>query len=642
MNRQQAIDYIKAHPEHYLTKARVRGYVCPLCGNGSGASGTGLEVRDGEHFKCFKCGFYGDMVQLIAEDRGIKDGGSREAFDAAIKAYKLDVDNTDYTHNEYNKHETHKAPAKPEKEDYKAFIKQAAGENCDYSYLQARGISRETAALLQFGYDPKEKAVVIPESLDGKWSYEYRFTGERKDGMKHKRPKGRWSGLFNEAALDQDEMPVVITESATDAASIVEIRGQAIGMNSANNVRLLLERIERGCACSRFIIYTDNDEAGKAAEKTLAEGLKRLEKQFLIMEAIEGCKDANEALMMDRKTFTEACVKAMQGFTTEEKPKSRIDRHKVSSLIESFAHYINDAGSHKPIPTGFEGFDKVIGGGLYPRTYVIGAMTTLGKTTFVLQAADGVAKAGGDVIIFSLEMMMEELIARSISRETYESVMMQPNMQALARSEQDVLELSRRSYSLEQQQVIWEAIKRYNSYAGEHISIYEGKQTADSIKEIAEEYVRQTGRVPVIIVDYLQKLQPNTEYMRAQIRQQVDYNMSVFADMRRELKTPVIIISSFNRSGNKGVATGSSFKESGEIEYTGDCVISMELDEDVYKFTDDNEGNNNANKRATIKALGNYQRSIKLTFHKNRGNRAGSELRYTYTPQYNYFMEQME
>ena len=598
MTRQQAADYVRTHPELYLKPARRKGYVCPLCGNGTGPDGDGLSVaRDGVHLKCFKgnCGFYGDMIDLIGQEYKLK---GKDAFDKAFELYNLQVDDTDYTHTVRSTHNTeqvHETEVKMEdKQDFRSYVEEHRGAGCNYSYLEnKRGISAETAELLGFGYDEDAQAVIIPCTLNGKMSYEWRYEDDSKGARGHWRPRGVWTGLFNEQALDQDEMPVFITESALDAASIVEINGQAVSYCGASNVKYLLDRLKQGCTCSRFIVYGDNDSSGAAADGNVIKGLEELDLRYVVMDKIDGCKDANEALVKDRKVFAETCVKAIEKFGPDgDKKMSKTDRRRVSCLIEQFAHYIQDAGSHKPMPTGMEGFDKAIGGGLYPRTYLLGAVTSLGKTTFVQQLMDGVAKAGGDVIIFSLEMMMEELIARSVSRETYEDVQADKRSNALfARSEQDILELCRRSYSLEQKDAIFSAIKRYMSYAGDHISIYEGKQTADKIRETVEGYVKETNRVPVVVVDYLQKLQPsNPDLIRAARRQQVDYDMAVFADMRRELKTPIILISSLSRGAYNGVVTAGSLKESGEIEYTGDCVMTMDLDADRYSLSDSNDG----------------------------------------------------
>ena len=638
MDRQQAADFVRNNPDRYLRRAKRKGYICPLCGSGSGENGTGLTTKDKVHYKCWACGFSGDMIELIARERGIQDGGSAEAFKAAYEAYGLTVDNTEYTHNTQPTHNTEPIKEKkPAYTDYSQYIADHTGEGCNYSYLKARGIREETAARLRFGYDASAQAVIIPVSYNGTQGYIKRFTAG--EGMRYQVAKGGVNGLFNEAALDQDDTPVFITEGAIDAASIEELGGQAVGLNSTNNAKKLLDRVKAGCACKRFIISLDNDDAGKNASAELLAGLKDLSLQAVTMDAVEGCKDANEALVRDREALLNTMMDAMEKATEQANDKlNEIEQHKVSNLLPQFINYIKDAKNHKPIPTGFSGFDKAIGGGLYPRTYVIGAISTIGKTTFTLQAVDGVAENGGDVIIFSLEMMKEELLARSISRETYKANIMADaeTVRRLARTEQEILTLSRQEgYTDDQKRAIISAWKQYESYAGGHISIYEGAKTADDIERITQEYITNTGKVPVVVVDYLQILQPNADYIRAQPRQQVDYNVNVFAKMRRELKTPIILISAFNRNSYNGVADNSSFKESGAIEYTGDCMITMEYNTRWGDKANENKDKLKAEQRKN-------PRSIVLTFQKNRGNRTGGTILYDYYPQYNYFMEKAD
>ena len=48
----------------------------------------------------------------------------------------------------------------------------------------------------------------------------------------------------------------------------------------------------------------------------------------------------------------------------------------------------------------FEGLDDLLEGGLYEGLYCVGAISSLGKTTFVTQIADQIAAQGTDVLIF--------------------------------------------------------------------------------------------------------------------------------------------------------------------------------------------------------------------------------------------------
>lgn len=65
--------------------------------------------------------------------------------------------------------------------------------------------------------------------------------------------------------------------------------------------------------------------------------------------------------------------------------------------------------------TGFENLDAKCHS-LYPGLYVIGAISSLGKTTFIHNIADNLAKAGDHVLFFSLEQTRLEMTLKSIAR----------------------------------------------------------------------------------------------------------------------------------------------------------------------------------------------------------------------------------
>ena len=105
---------------------------------------------------------------------------------------------------------------------------------------------------------------------------------------------------------------------------------------------------------------------------------------------------------------------------------NKIPMQEVDTADNSIGQYITGGRMQEEIKafiaasdvkTGFYQFDR-LAGGLYPGLYVIGAISSLGKTTFVQQLADNVAAAGKPVLFFSLEMSMLELASKSISRKT--------------------------------------------------------------------------------------------------------------------------------------------------------------------------------------------------------------------------------
>lgn len=274
--------------------------------------------------------------------------------------------------------------------------------------------------------------------------------------------------------------------------------------------------------------------------------------------------------------------------------------------------------------TGFYQFDK-LAGGLYPGLYVLGAISSLGKTTFVQQIADNVAAAGKPVLFFSLEMSRLEMASKSISRLT-----------ARIDFANAVSSLKIRAGVTSRN--VEEAIESYQAAVGDRMQIIEGgfDTTVDSITEYTRAYIEQhEGQKPLVIVDYLQILQGT---QKGAIRENVDYNVVELKRLARALDVPVIVISSINRGNYLYPIDFESFKESGGIEYTADVVLGMQLAclEDPL-FAKENDI---TKKREEIKkAKAANPRKIKLVCLKNRYGRPDWTIEYLYHPQYDYFIE---
>ena len=278
--------------------------------------------------------------------------------------------------------------------------------------------------------------------------------------------------------------------------------------------------------------------------------------------------------------------------------------------------------------TGFYQFDR-LAGGLYPGLYVIGAISSLGKTTFVQQLADNVAAAGKPVLFFSLEMSRLELASKSISRKTaqldYANAVSSLKIRAGVTS-----------------RLVEQATEAYTKTVGDRLQVIEGgfNTTVDSIADYARAYMLQHENTrPLIIVDYLQVLQGA---QKGTIRENIDYNVVELKRLARSLDVPVIVISSINRGNYLLPIDFESFKESGGIEYTADVVLGLQLAclDEAEVFTKNDIGKKIAEKREAIKtAKAANPRMIKLVCLKNRYGRPDWTITYKYYPQYDYFME---
>lgn len=304
-----------------------------------------------------------------------------------------------------------------------------------------------------------------------------------------------------------------------------------------------------------------------------------------------------------------------------------IKNESAAAYLQEFVDGIK-AGADTPAqPTGFNNLDGALGGGLYEGLYVIGGLTSLGKTTLVLQIADQIAAAGKDVLIFSLEMARTELMSKSISRHTIKEVLSNRGNIRLAKTARGITDGSRyKHYDIEEKKLIQAAIKSYDEYA-DHVYITEGLGDigVNEVRGKVARFVTLTGRTPVIIVDYLQILSPVNP--RATDKQSADKNVIELKRISRDYKTPVIAISSFNRQTYKKEVDYESFKESGGIEYGTDVLIGLQ-----FSGAGQADFNEKEEKQKD-------PREIELHILKNRNGKIGDVIEFRYYPLFNYFKE---
>lgn len=308
------------------------------------------------------------------------------------------------------------------------------------------------------------------------------------------------------------------------------------------------------------------------------------------------------------------------------------DNYSVGGNIGDFTDVIKSNVNTPAIPTGFDILDKVIDGGLYEGLYTVGAISSLGKTTFCINVADQIAKSGQDVIILSLEMSKYQIISRSISRLTFCAYQNEDSIKyEWCKTSRGITDGSRyKYYSPEEINLIEQAREQYSSTVGQHLFIREavGDMTVEKATEIIKEHIEYTGNRPVVIVDYLQLLQHPDKYINGNDKLRTDVNITTLKRTSRDFKVPIILISSLNRMNYDTEVSFSSFKESGAIEYSSDVVIGLQL-------AGVGRGDFNVNE-----AKAKEPREIELTILKNREGKIGQLIKYSYYPMFNHFIEE--
>lgn len=620
--------YINEYARRYL-KPSVNGhYQCPFCGSGTHGKKTGgLSIETNYHyFYCFSCNEGGDIFKLIGGNEGISD------FNEQVKRARELFAPTTITNSSDSRISQRVTPAKsaaqeaaPEPEtDYTPLYKRWNKQLNMTEYT--RGITRETLDRFSVGYcedwrHPKRpKAAETPRLIipTSRYSYIARLTREEKNDKENRVEKVGRQRFFNEEALTKARQPICIVEGEIDALSIIDAGGEAVGLGGTSGVNKLIIRLESGMRPKQpLILALDNDEAGEAAQERLKKELEALSIKCKAVNLYGTHKDANEALQSDREAL-ERAIKGLVDISTRDLIENSSNLH----FFDEYIADLNDFEKRRDYKTGLSNIDEAIDGGLHEGLTILGAMSSAGKTTLILQIADNLAKRGEYVLFFSLEMSKFELMSKSISRLTYKLDETPDHQNA-----KTVRGLYRGARTNDERGLMKEALDYYRDNIAAHMFVYEGvgNYTADQIAAEVEKFINTTGHTPVVFVDYLQIIAAPKD-MRATDKQIVDYSIRVLKQLSRDKGVPLVAISSYNRSSYKEGADMTSFKESGGIEYSSDVLLALQ-----FEGMDDE-------KQLDIKAeKGKLDREIELVVLKNRNGAINKKAYFTYHAAFNTF-----
>lgn len=299
--------------------------------------------------------------------------------------------------------------------------------------------------------------------------------------------------------------------------------------------------------------------------------------QRTIDEAIRTTSTYTPPVRVESKSPTGSSRAVMQSLSTVEAEDENVKQVlPVSEFLPEFVSELLKSREGKAIPTGFEALDELLCGGLCPGLYVVGAISSLGKTTFTLQIADNLAKDGHGVMIFSLEMSRREMMAKTVSREASISLIDSTGNRNNALTTLNVLRCEFRGKP-EQESIVRQVLAEYKTW-GKNLTIIEGIGNigTSTVRDCVEAYrSAHDGKPPVVVIDYLQ-IMAHAD-VRASDKQNVDKNVLELKRLSREYKIPVIVISSFNRENYSESVSMAAFKESGAIEYGSDVLIGLQL-----------------------------------------------------------------
>lgn len=349
---------------------------------------------------------------------------------------------------------------------------------------------------------------------------------------------------------------------------------------------------------------------------------------------------------------TEAAV--IEGRTSENQ---RYDMRSAGALISRFQDWVYMKDHADAIPTGLEALDTLLDGGLYPGLYILGAMSSLGKTSLMLQIADTIAATDTDVLFFTAEQSANELMAKSLSRITGETFGDMDSDSIL--TPREILRgAGQWTDRPDKEKAFKDAVEKYAECA-KHLWIIE-RDTDRALEEAREatkegdaprsgskwrnagtrigldtidrtirRHIELKGTRPVVFIDYLQILQPQDDAGRKSDKQVMDLTVSELRRMSKATEggynVPIIAISSLKRDAYYGPIGLDSYKESGAIEYSADVILALQPRDLLV-------GENVKSKDSNAKAYTNTytdtgiatDKELELTILKNRLGKKGA------------------
>ncbi len=637
------IDIIKSKTEELsqlvMQKARKKGYVCPKCNNGSGADGTGITLEPKTtSYHCFVCGSHMSIIDIVAIINEIDTKTNlKQAIDICCNL--LNIQNVYDTNkadeplsNDYDKLKQAQSTQNEIKADFNDFVNQGAKSIKEtpiaLNYLKNRGICDDIIDKFSLGYDKRNNSIIIPYNAEN--TYYIQRSIDNETPIKHMKLSTEIAGqepIFNQSALFDDNLTsIYVVESPLCAISILQVNTNenigAIALGGTGHKKLVeLINQNQKIKDKTLLLSLDNDNAGNTTLNDLKNKLNEIKQPYLVASVCNSYKDPNEHLCANSITFTEEVNKLRDGSNYDE--------------VENLLMDIINSQNKIYISTGFKVIDKMLDGGLYEGLYIIGAVSSLGKTTLMLQIADQIAYGVNDVLYFSLEMSKKELMTKSISRLTAqmtENIEYSKTVRGISNSNLYA------DYSSNEMNLIEKSFNIYKNNYSKNLYMFEGIGDI-GINEITNQivnHIKKYNRKPIVFIDYIQIIAPHNE--RATDKQNTDKAVLELKRISRDYGLPIFAISSFNRENYTKEVSTKSFKESGAIEYSSDVLIGLQYKAD-YNDTCDGISINQAIEDNIEKAKNpNEFIDIEFVVLKNRNGSKG-KCCLKFRPMFNEFKE---
>lgn len=609
---------------------------CPFCGSGTrnsrdsdGAFTLFAGTDNVPKWHCMSCDRLGDVFDLIAFELnpiikdydGCKDHGVpfRETLKKAEDYYN---DGMKVQTEDWSKQHPQSRPAVKGEFTWYLSNCRADLDSRAIEYLKGRGFTLNDIHRFGLGYDRKDDSITIPYDDDAYYCVR-RIDNDVKP--KYSYPAGISKPLWGAGAL-KESAPCFVCEGQIDALSLMKVGANAVSIGGVSIRTLTTFLAEHRPSCT-LILSIDNDCTGMETTVKLEAELRRMGLPVRIADwSNKHVKDCNEYLTTDMNKFMEDVRRIINECNQYDVYGGVLT--KTRDLIRN----VIDHGE-RYMPTGYKMFDDAVGGGLPVGLTCFGAVSSMGKSAWMIETMLSIAMGHNHVMYFSLEMTMNDLVLRMLSGMTYRADTSCRNAIPYGQLKRGN---DRMHWSDEQNRTINTAYDSFYDEPANYMHVFtnsgahvNGRLDIEKIKAIIEATTLECGTAPIVLIDYLQLIP--TMSMTDEEKMSIDKNITDLKALAVHFNTAIMLISSLNRESYEKELGMSSFLGSSSIEYGSDLLFVMQPQ--GY----DTEGNKRADNLKNCKRLD--ARYIEIKLLKNRSGKIGKTIPYKFVAPYNVMLE---
>lgn len=621
----------------YLTPSKSGLYCCPLCGSGTGVHNTGAlkYFPETNTFHCNKCGKSGDVIDIIQKENAC-DFKTALRIGADLLNIPFDTAEETQSDRKPKKDNSINGTAKAPQIENRPLTQEEQDKRDSLIQWYASKNNLQFVAMYDYCYGKYQDGLAKVKYLqeDGEKTFRWiRRDQTQKSGFSMNR-NGCKNRLFT--AGDPDEYIYFICEGEKDALTAhslygftaVSVQDGATTGNAGNKWKPEYSEQIQG---RDVYIFCDNDEAGR---------------NFASIEAMKASETAHTVYLMDIAKIWEACpehgdITDMVEALGNDRAKELIDNYiaiarpfgepeQEKDYLEEFLEKIQGR-AFEPYKTELPFFDSLMGGGVQPQSLVLlMASPATGKTTLCQQLAETMAKHGKPIVYLNLEMSREQMLAKSIATRIRQK---HPESRINANTV-----LRGYDWDATQRKQIPAEVEAYRREIFPYLQ-YNPNNTGHKLSDIENllhelgETAKATGKqAPAIVLDYLHLVSPDKNIDTAEHIKQVVMTLKEYAI---NYNTFVIGIVAINRQ-SKGRITLESGRDSSNIEYTADAVLSLE-----YKAID-NGSIDTTDPKAVAEEQQKNPREMIIRVLKSRFGEVGRDKTVCFDAEAGYFYEQKQ